>query len=86
MPLGDGDAQPKTMEVVKKQTHVGITEKNKVIDEILKVPVLMKKLSTAHISKLPQCISSKQFQDIMRKKNKKERDGRGKRRTEEETA
>ena len=42
VPLGDSDAQPKT-EVVKKQTPVRITEMNKVIDEILIVPVIMKK-------------------------------------------
>ena len=43
VPLSDGDAQPKIMEVVKKQTPVGITEMNKVIDKILTVPVVMKK-------------------------------------------
>ena len=68
VPLGDGDMQPKTMEVVKKQTPIRITEKKKVIDEILKVPVMTKKPSISCVSKLPQCISLKQFQDIVRKK------------------
>ena len=44
MPLGDGDAQPKTMEVLKKQTPMGITEMKKII---LTIPVKKKKPSTA---------------------------------------
>ena len=53
VPLGDDDVQPKPMEVVKKQIPIRIIEKNKVIDNILKVPVMMKKLRTAHVLKLP---------------------------------
>ena len=40
--LGNGDAQPKTTEVVKK-TPVGINETNKVINEMLTVPAVPKK-------------------------------------------
>ena len=69
--LGDGDAQPKSMEVVKK-TPVGINETNKVINKMLTVPTVPKmKMSSYHVSGIPRCISSKKFQDIMKKEQEK---------------
>ena len=82
VPLGDGDAQPKTTEVVKKQTPIGITEKNRVIDKILKVPVMTKKLS---IKTAMMYIFETVSRHNEKKRTRKERDGRDKR-MEEETS
>ena len=74
VPLGDGDAQPKSMEVVKK-TPVRINETNKVIDEMLTVPTVpKKKTSSCRVSSIPRCISLKKFQDIMRKKEQEKKE------------
>ena len=67
VPLGNGDAQPKSMEVVKK-TPVRVNETKKVINEMLTVPTVPKMMmSTRCFSSIPRCISSKKFQDIMKK-------------------
>ena len=67
--LGDGDVQPKSKEVPKK-TPGSSNETKKVIDEMLTVPsVQKKKVSSCRISGIPRCISSKKFQDIMKKKH-----------------
>ena len=66
--LGDGDVQPKSMEVVKK-TPVRINETKKVINKMLTVPTVPKKKTiSCHVSSIPRCISLKKFQDIMKKK------------------
>ena len=71
VPLGNGDVQPKEMDLVKK-TPVGINETNKIIDEMLTVPPIpKKKMRSCHISSIPRCISPKKFQDIMKKKEQK---------------
>ena len=72
--LGDGDVQPKSMEVVKK-TPVTMNETKKVIDKMLTVPnVPKKKTSSCHVSGIPRCISSKKFQDIMKKKEQEKKE------------
>ena len=75
VPLGNSDAQPKTMQVVKKQTPVRINETNKVIDEMLTVPAItQKKMNSCQVSMILRCISSKIFQDIMRKKEQEKKE------------
>ena len=72
--LGNGDAQPKSMEVVKK-TPVRMNETKKVIDEMLTVPsVPKKKTNLCCISSIQRCISSKKFQDIMKKKEQEKKE------------
>ena len=77
--LGDGDAQPKSMEVVKK-TPVTMNETKKVIDEMFTVPTVPKKRMSSCVSSIPRCISSKKFQDIMKKKEQEKKAQRGERR------
>ena len=49
--------------------------KQKVIDEMLTVPsVQKKKMSSCHVSGIPRCISSKKFQDIMKKKEQEKKE------------
>ena len=73
VPLGDGDAQPKLTEVVKK-TPVRMNETKKVFDQMLTVPsVPKKKTSSCRISGIPRCISSKKFQDIMKKQEQEKK-------------
>ena len=72
--LGDVDGKPKSMEVVKK-TPVTMNGTKKVIDEMLMVPTVpKKKTSSCHISGIPRCISSKKFQDIMKKKEQEKKE------------
>ena len=72
--LGDGDAQPKSKEVLKK-TPVGSNETKKVIDEMLTIPsVQKKKTSSCHVLGILRCISSKKFQDIMKKKEQEKKE------------
>ena len=68
VPLGNSDGQPKLMEVVKK-TPVTMNESKKMIDEMFTIPsVPKKKVSSCCISRIPRCISSKKFQEIIKKK------------------
>ena len=72
--LGNGDVQPKSTEVVKK-TPVRMNETKKVIDEMLTVPTVpKKKMSLYHVFGIPRCISSKKFQDIMKKKEQEKKE------------
>ena len=72
--LGDGDAQPKSMEVVKK-TPVRMNETKKVIDKMLTVQTVPKKKTTlCCVLGIPRCILSKKFQDIMKKKEQEKKE------------
>ena len=74
VPIGNGDVQPKATEVVKK-TPVGINITKKVIEEMLTVPTVpKKKTSSCHVSGIMRCISSKSFQDIMKKKEQEKKE------------
>ena len=74
LPLGNGDAQPKSTEVVKK-TPVRMNETKKVIDKMLTVPTVpKKKMSSCCVSGIPRCISLKKFQDIMKKKEQEKKE------------
>ena len=74
VPLGDGDGQPKSTEVVKK-TPVTMNETKKMINEMLTVlSVPKKKTSSCHVSGIPRCISLNKFQEIMKKKEKEKKE------------
>ena len=74
VPLGDGDVQPKLKEVPKK-TPVSSNETKNVIDEMLSVPSVQKKMmSSCRVLGIPRCISSKKFRDIMKEKEQKKKE------------
>ena len=49
---------------------LSLAKRLEILDEVLTMPVVKKKTLGIHLSKIPRCISLKEFQNIMREKEK----------------